>query len=138
MPNKYLLILLVVVLAIGGYVWLRHFGVIGRGLGPGPEEDFSGLLQAMEKEDAETYLSYFTQESQEMILKSPKLEPTAEKLAADFEKYRKGRFQVVEHTKERAVMMSGAYGYLVFVKQDGEWKIDLKESFERMYGRLPD
>lgn len=126
------MVTVVLVIAVG----LVFAGCIGKY--SSPEKTFSLLVKAMEKGDVEAYLECFTEESQE-LLKTTGEQPTSERLKTGAKTYQETELKVTEKTGDRATMISetGEGGMLIFKKEKGAWKIDLKETLEKAFETFP-
>lgn len=122
MKTKILIILIVVVLIVAGgagyYFYKMKYKYSS------PEKTFSLLIKTAEEGDIDAYLECWTEESQEIL--RPGLGP--EGLAVSTMRLKEGGFEVTEKTAERAVITLAEGGILIFKKEKGNWKIDLKET----------
>lgn len=128
MPKKKLVILVVVVLVVIVGLVL----IFGGGKYSSPKKTLNTLVKAMEKGDVDAFLDCFTEESQTLIQAGGEI--TSESIKGDVSDYKEADYKVTRETKDTAVMTSEKdEGVLVFKKEDGKWKIDLKATFEEIF-----
>lgn len=128
MSKKNIIILVVVVLVI-----IVGLVLVFGGKYYSPQRTLNRMVKAMEKGDIDAYLECLTEDSQKILIDAGIKDQDPEDLKKGAEDYKEADFEVIEKTKDTAVMKSGTEGELVFKKEKGGWKLDLEATFERMF-----
>jgi len=125
--NIIILVVVVVLIIIVGLV-LVVFGKYSS-----PQRTLNQMVRAMEKGDIDAYLECLTESSQKILIDAGIKDQNPEDLKKGAENYKEADFEVIEKTKDTAVMKSETEGELVFKKEKGGWKVDLEATFKKMF-----